>query len=101
MKRCGTEAATRKDVPVECFEMSEVKDQPMALGDRARIKRLGLEQIKQTVRCLPGASQFLAEFRKQGIGGSEHLLVGCSPIRHRLNDASSDFRFCGMKTRLK
>ena len=48
------EGVTREQIPIEGFDMAEVEDEAMAIGDRARIERVWIEQGKHRIGLRSG-----------------------------------------------
>ena len=52
----------RNQVPVECLQMSQVEDHPVALGDRSLVEEFRLDQPEQRVGILAGLLECAACF---------------------------------------
>ncbi len=54
MERWRVERVTANQVPVECFQVTEVEDHPVAFCDGALVEIPGLDQAQQRIGILAG-----------------------------------------------
>ena len=59
IKTFQSEHTIMQKIPIECFEMSDVKNDAMALGNGAIVKRIGIHDGKKLVGFLTGGRYFL------------------------------------------
>src|SRR5689334_17385008 len=93
MERRQIERMAGQQVPIECLQMPEIKEDAVALRNWTLIHRIGTNDLKQIVSKLP----YLLEFAREELAGC-HRLPQVYPIealdaeRHGLSDEQARFR---------
>src|ERR1700679_3509697 len=70
MNALNPKRAPIQQIPVECFEVSNIEDDTMALGNGPFITGVGSDQIEQSIASAPSVRQSLQEL----MGSSDALL---------------------------
>ncbi len=61
MKGRRVHTAAREQIPVERFEVPEIKNQPVAFGDGPLVESRRRDDVEEVVRLLSGVCEFSAE----------------------------------------
>jgi hypothetical protein len=66
MKALASENAFVKQIPIEGFEMADIKDDAVTFGDGAFVEGIGIDHSKQVVSALTGVRELLDEIVADG-----------------------------------
>src|SRR5262249_53879807 len=94
------ERVTRNQVPVERLQVTEVEDDAMPFRNRSIIQRVGSDELKQTIRGLPGLvdspGKFAPSFSHSSPSVQKGPSYGCAvqPIRRPPGAGADRHRVC-------